>query len=69
MVENALLVELKAAKTMVDEHAAQILGYLRAARIEHGLLINFGSYRFQIKKYALSPVTNATAKEIPAVEI
>ena len=54
LVENCLIVELKAAKTIADEHAAQTLGYLKAARIEHGLLINFGSYRFQIRKYVLS---------------
>src|SRR4030095_6844659 len=56
LIENQLIVELKAARTFADEHIAQILGYLKAGRIEHGLLINFGSYRFQIKKYALSDV-------------
>jgi GxxExxY protein len=54
LVENYLIVELKAAKTIADEHVAQTLGYLKAARIEHGLLINFGSYRFQIRKYVFS---------------
>jgi len=53
-VENRLIVELKAAKSLADEHIAQILGYLKASRTEHGLLINFGSYRFQIRKYILS---------------
>jgi len=52
LVEDCLIVELKAARTIADEHVAQMLGYLKAARIEHGLLINFGSYRFQIRKYA-----------------
>ncbi len=52
-VEDCLIVELKASKTLADEHIAQILGYLRSSRIEHGLLINFGSFRFQIKKYVL----------------
>jgi hypothetical protein len=33
---------------------AQILGYLRASRVEHGLLLNFGAPKFEIKKYALS---------------
>ncbi len=33
---------------------AQILGYLRASRVEHGLLINFGAPKFEIKKYVLS---------------
>jgi GxxExxY protein len=53
-VENRLIVELKATKALADEHVAQVLGYLRAARIEHGLLLNFGAPRFAIKKYALS---------------
>lgn len=52
-VEGILLVEIKATKTLADEHVAQLLGYLRASRIEHGLLINFGSPVFQIKKYVL----------------
>jgi len=54
LVDNQLIVELKAAKTIADEHVAQTLGYLKASRIEHGLLINFGSYRFQVRKYAFS---------------
>lgn len=53
-VESQLIVELKAAKTISSEHVAQILGYLNASRVEHGLIINFGSYRFEVKKYALS---------------
>jgi len=53
-VDNRLIVELKAARAIADEHIAQMLGYLKASRIEHGLLINFGSYRFQIKKYIFS---------------
>ena len=54
LVDNRIIVELKAAKTIADEHIAQMLGYLKASRIEHGLLVNFGSYRFQIRKYILS---------------
>jgi GxxExxY protein len=53
VVESELLVELKACKALADEHTAQLLGYLKSARRHHGLLINFGSYRFQIKKYVL----------------
>lgn len=53
-VEKCLVVELKAVRTIVDEHIAQILGYLKSAHIEHGLLINFGSFKFQIKKYVLN---------------
>ena len=31
---------------------AQILGYLKSARLEHGLLINIGSYKFEIREFA-----------------
>jgi GxxExxY protein len=55
-VENELIVELKACKTLVDEHVAQLLGYLRASRKEHGLLINFGSPKIQIQKYILDAI-------------
>lgn len=51
LVDNRLIVELKAARAIADEHVAQTLGYLKASRIEHGLLINFGSFRFQIRKF------------------
>lgn len=54
LVDGRLIVELKAARALVDEHIAQILGYLKSARQEHGLLINFGSYKFEIKKYIFS---------------
>jgi hypothetical protein len=30
--------------------------YLRSSRVEHGLLINFGVPKFEIKKYALSRI-------------
>jgi len=55
MVEGRLLIELKACRNLADEHTAQMLGYLKSSRISDGLLINFGSYKFQIKKYILTP--------------
>jgi GxxExxY protein len=58
-VDNRLIIELKAAKALADEHVAQILGYLRASRVEHGLLMNFGAPKFAIKKYVLSRVDEA----------
>ena len=53
-VENCLVVELKACKTIIGDHTAQLLGYLRASRIEHGLLINFETSKLEVKKYVLS---------------
>jgi GxxExxY protein len=66
-VEGRLIVELKAARTIATEHTAQLLGYLKSTRIEHGLLINFGSYKFEIKKYILSSgQTGASRAQHPA---
>jgi GxxExxY protein len=53
-IENRLICEIKGVRSLVDEHVAQLLGYLRASRIEHGLLINFGAPRLEIKKYILT---------------
>lgn len=53
-VENFLIVELKVASAIVNEHVAQLLGYLRASRNEHGILINFGASTLYIKKFVLS---------------
>ena len=53
LVENSLIVELKTAKALAPEHEAQVIGYLKSSRLEHALLINFGSYKFQIRKFAL----------------
>ncbi len=53
-VGGKLIVELKACNAIANEHIAQLLGYLRASRIEHGLLINFGAPKLQIKKYVLN---------------
>jgi len=55
-VNECLIVELKACRALCDDHVAQLLGYLRASRIEHGLLINFGAPKLEIRKYALTPL-------------
>ena len=54
LIEDVLIVELKTARALAPEHQAQIIGYLKSARLEHGLLINFGSYKFEIRKFAWS---------------
>lgn len=60
LVENRLIVELTARKTCADEHMTQRFGYLKAARMEHGLLINFGALKLQIKK----PILSAKLREV-----
>jgi len=52
LVDGWLVIELKTAKAIAAEHEAQILGYLKSSRLGHGLPINFGAYKFEIRKYA-----------------
>jgi GxxExxY protein len=54
LVDDSLIIELKTARTLAPEHEAQIIGYLKSSKLEHGLLINFGSYKFEIRKFAWS---------------
>ena len=42
LVNNQIIIELKAARAIESAHEAQIMNYLRAAEIEIGLLMNFG---------------------------
>jgi GxxExxY protein len=42
IVEEKVIVELKAAETIIEEHEAQLINYLKATDIEVGLLLNFG---------------------------
>ncbi len=51
LVEDIILIELKAVQRIKDEHIAQVLAYLRATKMCHGLLINFGSQKLQIRKF------------------
>ena len=54
LIDNKLICEIKGVRELVDEHVAQLLGYLRASRIQHGLLINFGGPRLEIRKFIIS---------------
>mgnify|MGYP005634109133 CR=1 FL=1 len=42
LVEDAVIVELKATRTLAPAHEAQLLNYLKATLYEVGLLLNFG---------------------------
>ena len=49
LVGGCLIVEIKAAEELADEHEAQLLNYLKATEIDLGLLLNFGP-KPQIKR-------------------
>jgi len=57
IVENAVLVELKTVDQFLPVHRAQVLTYLRIARLQKGLLINFRVVRLKdgIKSVILTP--------------
>ena len=54
VVEEKVLVELKALSKLEDVHLAQALNYLKAYRLEVGLLINFGSKSLEFKRLILT---------------
>ena len=54
VVEGKVLVELKAVIKLEDVHLAQALNYLKAYKLEIGLLINFGSKSLEFKRLILS---------------
>ena len=53
LVENSVIIELKADKNICPEHEAQLLNYLKATNIEVGLLLNFGE-KPQLKRKVYS---------------
>ena len=50
IVENEIVVELKAVKELADIHFAQIESYLRATGLKIGLLINFAKSVLEVKR-------------------
>jgi GxxExxY protein len=53
VVEGKVLVELKALTQIEDVHWAQVLNYLKAYRLEVGLLLNFGLKSLTLKRLVL----------------
>ncbi len=54
LIERSMICEIKSCSTLIDAHAAQLLGYLKATGMHHGLLINFGGPKLQIRKFILT---------------
>lgn len=42
VVNNIVIIEIKAAESLCEEHEAQLTNYLRATDVEVGILLNFG---------------------------
>jgi GxxExxY protein len=51
IVENKVLLELKAVKALAPEHSAQVINYLKATGMEVGFLINFGNAKLEYRRF------------------
>ena len=52
LVEETIIVELKATKALDAAHTAQCLNYLKATELPPCLLLNFGKSRLEIRRFA-----------------
>lgn len=50
VIENKVIVELKAVETLHKIHEVQLVNYLSATGIDSGILVNFGGVNIQIKR-------------------
>jgi len=54
LVEDRVVVELKAVKALAPEHQAQVINYLQATGMEVGLLIHFGQSTLEYRRFTRS---------------
>lgn len=50
VVEDKIIIELKAAENLMDGHRAQTLNYLRATNMKLAILLNFGKQKLQYER-------------------
>ena len=50
LVEDKVIIEIKAAKSLTTEHEAQLMNYLKATGVKVGLLVNFGRSKLEWKR-------------------
>ena len=50
LVEGKVIIELKCCKCLLPEHKAQVINYLKAAKLSVGLLVNFGQHQLEYKR-------------------
>lgn len=51
LVNDEIIIELKATKEIADIHKAQVINYLRATGIKVGLLLNFGNPKLEFRRF------------------
>lgn len=58
IVEKSIIIELKVCESIAKEHEYQLVNYLRATGINHGLIINFGETPMKFKRKFRNPQKN-----------
>ncbi|MBF0239763.1 MAG: GxxExxY protein [SAR324 cluster bacterium] len=53
IVEDSVIIEVKAIKALLEVHTAQLLNYMKATGIKLGMLVNFTHPKAEIKRYIL----------------
>jgi len=61
LVNDSVILELKAIQTLAKAHEVQLVNYLVATNIDEGLLVNFGAERLQFKKKFRVPKSEAVS--------
>lgn len=51
LVEDKIIIELKAVNSLINEHFAQLLNYLKATEKEVGLIVNFGNPKLEYRRF------------------
>ena len=64
LVNESVIVEVKAIQTLVKPHEVQLVNYLTATGLNEGLLLNFGAERLEFKKKFRLPKTESPNSEI-----
>jgi len=65
LLEDKVIIELKAVRTLTPEHHAQLINYLNATGIDVGLLINFGNPKLEYRRFRRNrPETDGMLKNL-----
>lgn len=51
LIEDKIIIELKAVNSLINEHFAQLLNYLKATEKEVGLIVNFGNPKLEYRRF------------------
>ncbi|MFQ5771849.1 MAG: GxxExxY protein [bacterium] len=53
LVDNKIILELKAIDKIIDVHRAQVLNYLRATGLRLAMILNFGKSSFEYERFVI----------------